>query len=624
MVRKVILYVFLISFKFAFSNSKEIISILNLIKYEKYKEVNIKLDTFKGDFIYDVLNQFINYKKLNFNEKPLILNNKSEVNKIAKAIQYINKGLYNFYSEGNEVEAFKNFNESLKISKDNNLIDLICENYRNILSIYEYHSDITSEKTYTYSLNDYKKYTYNDFEKTHYKYFKYRIPQRFNSVENYKFNILEVNQLQKKIENLKYKYLTGKFYITKATLFFHYIKNRDSAFFYLEKAKLKLNNKHPIYIERHTAASLNLINYYIRQKDFLKAEQLVSNIKIKEENYLSSLLLKFYFLRKWKIYEGLKTNKGLKIDSALFYNIKYLDQELKINHQRSISEISKHKSLEKEKENIILKNKRKQDQIFLFSLVILLSLGTLIAVLILKNSKRKRKLAEQQKALETQKNLTLLKEQEITTINAMVDGQEKERKRIAEDLHDNLGSVLATLKLHFENLKINREKKKINQEELFGKTENLIDEAYLKVRSIAHAKNAGVIANQGLLMAVQMMAEKISSADKIQIEVIDFGLDKRLENSLEISVFRIIQELLTNIIKHADAKNATINISLYEKNLNIIIEDDGKGFDIKKVNMSDGMGIGSIKTRIKHLEGTFEVDSTVGKGSSVIMDIPIS
>jgi hypothetical protein len=88
--------------------------------------------------------------------------------------------------------------------------------------------------------------------------------------------------------------------------------------------------------------------------------------------------------------------------------------------------------------------------------------------------------------------------------------------------------VLATLKLHFDNLKINREKKKINQDALFNKTEKLIDDAYLKVHSIAHSKNAGVIANKGLLVAVKMMAEKISSADKIKIEVIDFNLVKRL------------------------------------------------------------------------------------------------
>ena len=250
--------------------------------------------------------------------------------------------------------------------------------------------------------------------------------------------------------------------------------------------------------------------------------------------------------------------------------------------------------------------------------------GSTIGYLFLKNSKRKIKLAEQQNELEYQKNLTLLKEQELTSINAMVHGQEKERKRIAEDLHDNLGSVLATLKLHFENLKINREKKKIDQNQLFDKTENLIDEAYLKVRRIAHAKNAGVIGNQGLLIAVQMMAEKISSAEKLKIEVIDFGLDKRIENSLEITIFRIIQELVTNIIKHAEANNTTINISQFNNHLSIIIEDDGKGFNINKLDLKNGMGIRSIKTRVQHLKGTFEVDSTIGKGTSTIITIPIA
>ncbi len=120
------------------------------------------------------------------------------------------------------------------------------------------------------------------------------------------------------------------------------------------------------------------------------------------------------------------------------------------------------------------------------------------------------------------------------------------------------------------------------------------------------------------------MAEKISSADKLNIEVISFGLNKSLDNSLEISVFRIIQELVTNVIKHANANNATINISQYENNLNIIIEDDGVGFNIKTVDLKNGMGISSIKTRIEHLNGSFNIDSTINKGSSVIIDIPIT
>ena len=258
----------------------------------------------------------------------------------------------------------------------------------------------------------------------------------------------------------------------------------------------------------------------------------------------------------------------------------------------------------------------------LYSSILIILVILVIVYISLKNYRRKRLLALQEKELETQKNLTLLKEQEITTINAMVEGQEKERKRVAEDLHDNLGNVIATLKMHFENLRINKEKKMVNQETLYNKTEGLIDEAYQKVRNMAHAKNAGVIANQGLLVAVKLMAEKISSANTIQIEVIDYGMERRLENSLEISLFRIVQELTTNIIKHAQASHATINISQDEEDITILIEDNGMGMDTSQIDMQKGMGLHSIKTRIEHLDGSFTIDSMPSKGTTIIIQIP--
>ncbi|CAL2084171.1 two-component system, NarL family, sensor histidine kinase DegS [Tenacibaculum sp. 190524A05c] len=328
-------------------------------------------------------------------------------------------------------------------------------------------------------------------------------------------------------------------------------------------------------------------------------------------------------------------------DSAYYYarKVRFLGYQYKFLQHNTI--ISKTKvqieTLEKEKENLELKQQnlvseqkrketeldKKQTQNFLYISLLFLLLGTIIAYLNIKNSRKKQLLAEQQKELEKQKNLTLLKEQEITTINAMVAGQEKERIRIAEDLHDNIGSVLATLKLHFENLKLNREKKHFNQEELYNKTEKLIDETYLKVRSIAHAKNAGVIANKGLLVAVKIMAEKVSSANQLHIEIVDFGLDKRLDTNTEITVFRIIQELITNVIKHAEASEATINLSLFDESLNIIIEDNGKGFNPKKIKTENGMGLGSIKKRIEHVNGTFQVDSVLKRGTSIIINIPV-
>jgi len=296
-----------------------------------------------------------------------------------------------------------------------------------------------------------------------------------------------------------------------------------------------------------------------------------------------------------------------------------------VNNERSKAAINKYKiALESEKRELKLIQIKKTNRHLIGFSIIFIIFSIAISFLALKNSRKKRQLAIQQKELEIQRNLTLLKEQELTTINAMVDGQEKERTRIAEDLHDNLGSVLATLKLHFENLKFNKDKKKLDQEALYNKTENLIDEAYLKVRRIAHAKNAGVIASQGLLSSIQIMAEKISAADNISIEVVHYGLEKRLENSLEIGVFRIIQELITNTIKHANAPNASINLSLYDNSLTIIVEDNGIGFDIEKVDLTKSMGLHSIQTRIAHLKGSLTIDSTLHKGTTIILNIPIA
>ncbi len=399
-------------------------------------------------------------------------------------------------------------------------------------------------------------------------------------------------------------------------------KHLDTAYFYFKKI---------VSLDNNTFNRNYKFNAYleIAHLEALKGNSSISKQKLKNAlKYInkSDTLHSLFNFERWKTYY---VHKILNENDSAFYSLDkafVLSAQMNLHkNTREIAELNVElNTAEKEKQILLEQQKNKQQKNLIIGSILFIILGGTIATLALQNSKRKRELAEQQKEIETQKNLTLLKEQEITTINAMVEGQEKERKRVAEDLHDNLGSVLATLKLHFENLKINREKKKINQEELFNKTESLIDEAYLKVRRIAHAKNAGVIANQGLLIAIQMMAEKISSADKIKIDVIDFGLDKRLENNLEISVFRIIQELVTNIIKHAAAKNATINIAAYKKNLNIIIEDNGKGFDVSKLNNKHGMGINSIKTRVEHLKGTFNIDSTIGKGSSIIIDIPIS
>ncbi|QNM86293.1 sensor histidine kinase [Polaribacter pectinis] len=544
-----------------------------------------------------------------------------QTSKLDSAYYYFNKAKQ-FDYQNKHFRAYENYIKSLKLYEKINEIDSVAKCNIVLFELIESQNDLNKNSKpyldayYTYALQ--KKDTlfilksYNRYAQIYWN------RDTIAKSRNYYNKFLKLANSKNFI-----KYKAGVY----SNLAFLYTKKKpDSSTFYYEKT-LKYKNQ---------LSDFQLLGTYINFAVFLKSQkkyyEAIQQLKKAEQLNTGNYKLKYnkVIYRNFANYYSLVNNHK----KALHYYKKYNAVRDSLNNTQqniAISDLDKkyqtaekeNQILQLEKDNLETEAKRiKNRNMLIGSLLFILLAGT-IGILSLKNSKRKQKLAEQEKELETQKNLTLLKEQELTTINAMVDGQEKERKRIAEDLHDNLGSVLATLKLHFENLKINSEKKKIDQETLFNKTEGLIDEAYLKVRRIAHAKNAGVIANQGLLTAVKMMAEKISSADKIKIDVVDFGLNERVENSLEISVFRIIQELITNIIKHAEAKNATVNISLYDKNLNIIIEDNGKGFNINKVNLKKGMGINSIKTRVEHLKGTFEIDSTIGKGSSVIINIPV-
>ena len=595
----------------------ESLNVLNNYSFSKAKK---KIDNYPTK---NTIEYYFLKSQLNFKEKDL--------DSVQKILLHLNNGDLNLYNHfGKNNNAFENYSKSHKLALLKKDTVLICETSKRLISyLIKFNRDPAITLRY---LNTYKKYLYNDLENDIYKNNKliYKI-QLFRKLKDSSL-IPSNSDFSNAIHSISNPIIKANIFhlqgVTNASIrkkFKTSIKYYNKAFSIYNKFKKNAFIDHKIF---NYYLSLGAINYSLKEYEkallHLKKCETIPLISNKKRDVIS--------LYNW-MYKVYFASKDYKNAFLYFKKSKSLNDKIKqIETNIKIEDIHvKHQTAEKEKENLQLKQKnsaieakRKQNLYSLVTSISVLILGIVIGTLTLKNSKRKRKLAEQQKELETQKNLTLLKEQEITTINAMVDGQEKERKRIAEDLHDNLGSVLATLKLHFENLKINREKKKINQEELFNKTENLIDEAYLKVRRIAHAKNAGVIANQGLLLAVQMMAEKISSADKIEIEVIHFGLDKPLENNLEITVFRIIQELVTNILKHAEATKATVNISLYNKNLNIIIEDNGNGFDIKKINfMNGGMGLSSIKTRIEHLQGSFEIDATIGKGSSMIIDIPL-
>ncbi|GAA4896860.1 hypothetical protein GCM10023311_22010 [Flaviramulus aquimarinus] len=482
-------------------------------------------------------------------------------------------------------------------------------------------------QTYDYNENNYYNKFYLDllYEKTKlYNLEEFRIKYHFLLGNYYLFREKETKALfnYKKALTFKFKtkdsVLIPTIYNNIGSLYTDIIEKPDSALFYFDKQSLFFKN-HPKFSSPNSRF-LNFINkgsaynklnknkeakFYYKKADSIKLDI----YQLSNKSYIKENLAKINYKTKnyKKAYEYLQKFNELS-DS--------LNQE---EHQKSITRIKeKFDNQGLRLKNLEIESKRKQNRNLLFGALAFILFGSITAFLIQKNTRKKQKLAEQEKALETQKLATVLKEQELVNIDAMIEGQEKERQRIANDLHDDLGGLMATVKLHFNALKDKQ------TPELFDKTTTLLDEAYQKIRSIAHTKNSGVIAKQGLLKAVQNMADKISVSNKITVAIIDHGLENRLENSLELTIFRIIQELITNVIKHAEATEATIHLTNHDDSLNIMIEDNGKGFNPSQITTKNkGMGISSIDKRVEHLNGNMTIESEINKGTTIIIDIPI-
>ena len=362
----------------------------------------------------------------------------------------------------------------------------------------------------------------------------------------------------------------------------------------------------------------NRASVFKKQGDYGKAIQnylLADSLDVKEYRKENKRLLYGYIADAYEKNEDAgNALKYLKLQNVYRDSIQQEEQNKAMLDIQTKYEVEK-----KENENLRLK----QNRIYLWVIVGILIAALLIGYLFYRNLREKKKVKDREFEIQQQKLDKVLKAQELAGIDAMIEGQEKERQRIANDLHDNLGSLLATIRLHFQNLKVKKDRLKEEEDRIMKQTDDLIDEAYQQVRTIAHAKNAGVPAKEGLVPAVKNFARKVSASDKIVIEVVDQEMSDRLENSMEIAIFRIIQELITNIIKHSGATEAAIYLTDHSASINILVEDNGRGFDPEKIQPKVGMGLNSIRKRVEYMEGEMDVDAAEGKGTTINIHIPV-
>ena len=211
---------------------------------------------------------------------------------------------------------------------------------------------------------------------------------------------------------------------------------------------------------------------------------------------------------------------------------------------------------------------------------------------------------------------TLAFNQEINVLRGMMEGEQRERKRVSTELHDNLGNLLATALLQFDS--VARSNQYVEEHENYRKGMKLLDTAADEVRTIAHNMIPKTIYEHGINHAIEEIAENITSLDvKFSSELHDYSISEKQS----VLIYRIVQEIFNNIIKHANAKNVQIRLITVNDFLHLTIEDDGIGFSEDTVEK--GLGLRNLYSRAKLLGGKVQFNSKPGKGTKVLLVVPM-
>ena len=307
---------------------------------------------------------------------------------------------------------------------------------------------------------------------------------------------------------------------------------------------------------------------------------------------------------------------------ALEYKNSYINLYDSITKKDRIDMISRleirNRMAEKDKELALQKltlsevNNKVRDKNFWITGISIIALsGVLIFALWRKKNIDKQKL-QQERIDNLQQKIN------IERLQASITGEERERTRIGRELHDGIGGLLSVARMNFELAK----KVKANEEnEDFNDGLKLLEEATVELRKAAYNLMPEVLLNQGLASAVQAFCEKMMSKSTTQISFQAIGNRSKVTSAFDLPIYRIIQELIHNIIKHANAKNALVQLNFQQDGtINVTIEDDGIGLSEDAFEKSLSMGLKNTKERVNDLGGKLDIQSTAETGTSIYLE----
>lgn len=288
-------------------------------------------------------------------------------------------------------------------------------------------------------------------------------------------------------------------------------------------------------------------------------------------------------------------------------NKSILEVETKYQSERKDIEIAKNKAELKVKENeAYTKN------LLIVGIIVLMILAVAVTTLYYRKNQLK-----QQAIVDAE----LAKQKDIRS-KAIIEAEEKERIRIAKDLHDGVGQLLSAAKMNLSSVQDKIKLSNIDEQTTFKNALDLIDESVKEVRTVSHNMMPNTLLKMGLASAIREFVTKIQSTPNLKVNLEIVGLSERLEQEKESILYRVIQEIVSNIIKHSKASELSMQLIKHDKELTIMIEDNGVGFDTSKIASFDGIGLKNIQSRVEFINGLVHFDSEPGKGTRVIIDIP--
>lgn len=279
------------------------------------------------------------------------------------------------------------------------------------------------------------------------------------------------------------------------------------------------------------------------------------------------------------------------------------------------SDLEKKYETEKKETTIQLQEVRlKQKNILNYILLGSVLAVLLIALLAYRNYRHKQSLQQQRITdLETQ--------QQLTATEAVLKGEEQERTRLAKDLHDGLGGMLSGIKYSFQNMKGNLIMTPENVQ-AFERSMDMLDSSIKEMRRVAHNMMPEALVKFGLDTALKDFCNDINQSGALAVTYQSIGMKEETVNqTTAITIYRIVQELVNNIIKHASAQSALVQLSRENNTINITVEDDGKGFNKDLLTQARGIGWSNILNRVDFLKGKTDIVSEPGKGTSVNIEL---